>query len=461
MRTAPEIGSELDRVARELHRAAGGLSAPALVSAGIPQGLAGPICRADRGEQSLLAAADVVWRPPGGPTLLGFGRAAMVKGPAGSGPDEAISRARRLLSGWREETVDGSARPRLFLGSRFAQGGPVRDDRWAPFGGWRLTVPTFLFAMEGATVSGSATAMIEPGMSLDEIRGGLAAAMEPLSRPSWSPPERAAPPPIAEDEWAGMVAAALAEIASGRYRKVVLARSKTRRRESPIDSGRVLAWLAERHGRCFVFKFTAGSAAFVGASPELLCRVERGRFETASLAGSRPRGQSPGEDERLGADLLQDRKELAEHEFVTASINASLAPVTAELSIPGSPRILRLPNIQHLHTPITGTLAPGRDALDVMARLHPTPAVGGTPADAALDAIQRLERLDRGWYAGPVGWVAPGGDGEFAVALRSALICGDEATLYAGAGIVERSEPAREWDETELKLRPLTDALDG
>jgi isochorismate synthase EntC len=122
---------------------------------------------------------------------------------------------------------------------------------------------------------------------------------------------------------------------------------------------------------------------------------------------------------------------------------------------------MRMPNIQHLHTPVTGRVRPGVDVLDLVARMHPTPAVGGWPREAGLAALSRLERMDRGWYAAPIGWMDLKGDGEFAVGLRSALVEGNRATLFAGAGIVSGSEPAAELAETDLKLRPLRDALRG
>jgi isochorismate synthase len=172
----------------------------------------------------------------------------------------------------------------------------------------------------------------------------------------------------------------------------------------------------------------------------------------ASLAGSRRRGATPEEDRALIAELLGSNKERLEHLLVARAIGDGLAPFCDALDVPSEPTLLQTHNIQHLYTPIRGHLRNGYDVLDLAAALHPTPAVGGWPRAAALDAIGRLERMDRGWYAAPIGWMDFKGDGVFAVGLRAGLLEGRELTLYAGNGIVAGSIPEAELAETELKL---------
>ena len=304
---------------------------------------------------------------------------------------------------------------------------------------------------------------MRPGQTREEVAGAVSAAVARLAEP---PP---AAPPVARAEcgapdaahWRRAVRQALAEIGAGRYRKAVLALRVRCAADAPHDAAAALTALAARYGECFVFGYRLGEASWIGASPELLVSLERGRLRASSLAGTRARAADEAEDARLAGELLASGKERAEHDLVARATRAALAPLCRELSAPPAPGLLRMAGIQHLHTPLEGSAAPGVDALDALLAMHPTPAVGGWPREPALEAIARIEDMDRGWYAGPIGWIDMQGDGEFAVALRSALVRGREAFLYAGAGIVRGSDPDRELAEAELKLRPLLDALRG
>ncbi len=160
-----------------------------------------------------------------------------------------------------------------------------------------------------------------------------------------------------------------------------------------------------------------------------------------ALAGSAPRGATGEEDRHLGSELLYSAKNREEHEIVTTTIRDSLASLCSRIWITDTPELLRLKNIQHLQTAIVGELLPGRSMLEALHALHPTPAVGGSPTEQALAFIRAHENLDRGWYAGPIGWIDLRGNGEFAVALRSALLEKNQATLFAGCGIVRDSDP--------------------
>jgi len=180
-----------------------------------------------------------------------------------------------------------------------------------------------------------------------------------------------------------------------------------------------------------------------------------------ALAGSARRGETEEEDVRIGAELLQSGKNNCEHAIVVAMMQEALKNHCTHVYVSAAPQLLKLKNVQHLKTPIVGELIPGRCILDIMADLHPTPAVGGFPHHAALEAIRNTEKLDRGWYSAPLGWIGASGHGEFAVALRSGLIDGSKARLFAGCGIVADSDPQTEFAESCLKFQVMLHALGG
>jgi salicylate biosynthesis isochorismate synthase len=268
-----------------------------------------------------------------------------------------------------------------------------------------------------------------------------------LSRP---PSVRFLAQPGERERWAALVRRALVEIHAGRLQKVVLARAVDLESDELLDPHDLLRSLASRHPTCRAFLLRSGDAAFIGATPELLCSIEGDRVQTEALAGSAP----PGQDARL----LHSGKDLREHEQVVTHIVSRLRPLSRSLHVPEGPEVVALPNVLHLHTPIEARLAPGRTAADVAAALHPTPAVCGAPQAAALRFLAEHEGLDRGLYTGVIGWAGPG-RAELAVALRCAIIRGRRARLFVGAGIVEGSEASAEWAETELKARALLGAL--
>ena len=256
------------------------------------------------------------------------------------------------------------------------------------------------------------------------------------------------------------VANALQEIARGDYQKVVLARAHRLTTAEEFHPLGVLNHLRQRFPSCYAFSVANGRGqSFIGASPERLVRVAGGRMHTEALAGSARRGVSASEDAQLARALFLSEKDQHEHRLVLGSIARRVADLGLKLEHAAQPRLLALANVQHLHTPVSADLPAGVHILDLLARLHPTPAVGGTPRDAALKAIPRHEAFPRGLYAGPIGWVDHRGGGEFLVGLRSALVDGHTATAYAGAGIVAGSTPENEFAETELKFKALTEAF--
>jgi menaquinone-specific isochorismate synthase len=258
------------------------------------------------------------------------------------------------------------------------------------------------------------------------------------------------------------VARAVEMIAGGRFEKIVLARRRELNAAAALNPLKMLNALRQRFPDCYAFSFANGlGQSFIGASPERLLRVEQGMLLTEALAGSAPRGGSASEDAALGGALLGDEKELREHRHVVASIERRLAPLGLTVVHASRPGLKRLANVQHLHTPVSAIMPANLRLPDVLARLHPTPAVGGSPREAACANIRALEGFPRGLYGAPLGWIDHRGGGEFLVGIRSALLDGARALVYAGGGIVAGSDPDREFAETELKFAALLDALTG
>jgi menaquinone-specific isochorismate synthase len=257
------------------------------------------------------------------------------------------------------------------------------------------------------------------------------------------------------------VARAVQRIRTGELEKLVLAREVEVRAPREHDPGAVLGLLRAEFPSCYVFAVGRGEATFVAASPELLVRREGQRASTVALAGSIARSADPAVDDHLGERLLRSDKDREENAIVARRIARTLRPHSVWVTAAPEPVVVRVANIQHLATPIRAQLAGAVPAIELAGALHPTPAVGGEPREAATRMIPALEGIDRGWYAGTVGWTDRGGDGEFCVALRCALLRGPEARLYAGCGIVRDSDPGAELAETEVKLAALLPALAG
>ena len=267
--------------------------------------------------------------------------------------------------------------------------------------------------------------------------------------------------------WERAVAAAVASIKAGRLRKVVLARDLYATAPEALDPRMLLHRLAARYPDCYTF----ACCGLVGATPELLVRREAAGITALVLAGTTPRGKDAGSDQSLGEALLSSAKDIEEHGYAVAGVRQSLIPLCEKLDVDPSPFLLKLANVQHLATAVTGTLAPQQDrgnragpapsSLAVAAALHPTAAVCGTPTDTAMELIRELEGMDRGRYAGPVGWLDAQGNGEWGIAMRCAEIDGARARLFAGCGIVAGSDPAAELAEAQAKFKPMRDALEG
>lgn len=244
------------------------------------------------------------------------------------------------------------------------------------------------------------------------------------------------------------------------FEKIVIARQVAVETEYPVNTTCLIHRLRNEFPACYNFMVRLESGlTFLGATPERLISFHNQTILTEGLAGSISRGESASEDAAFAQSLLNSSKDRGEHEFVVRAIRESLEDYSESIDYPANPQIKKLSNVQHLYTPISATVKKGIGIHDLLSHLHPTPAVGGFPARNSVPYIQDIEQMDRGWYAGPIGWFNLNGSGEFAVAIRSSLVQNTCATLFAGCGIVANSNPLKEWDETMLKLRPVLNAL--
>ncbi|HMU36055.1 MAG TPA: isochorismate synthase [Marmoricola sp.] len=259
-------------------------------------------------------------------------------------------------------------------------------------------------------------------------------------------------------DWEGAVWEAVIRINAGELEKVVMARDLIATATNDIDVRWPIRRLAEAYDMCWTFHVDG----MVGATPELLVRRERGLVTSRVLAGTIRRTGDDVRDVALAGQLARSSKDLEEHEYAVRSVAEALQPHCTSMNVPEVPFVLHLPNVMHLATDVTGVVDPsGANLLELAAALHPSAAVGGTPTKTAVDLIDQIEGMDRGRYAGPVGWFDANGDGEFGIALRSAHVSGNKARLFAGCGIVANSDPEAELAESQAKLVPVRDALSG
>ncbi|MDQ3781698.1 MAG: isochorismate synthase [Actinomycetota bacterium] len=386
-------------------------------------------------------------RTSGGRVMAGLGAAVRF---TATGPDRFAALGRQLAA--TELHPDAI----VFVGFSFAADGP-RGPEWEGFAAAEAVIPS---ATVVADRTGTRLVVAVPRGSHP---GGLVATLRDLAHPGsvrlpgfGDHVVRAEPPGA---DWCRAVEEAVGAIGDGAITKVVLARSAVVATEMTVDPFELVHHLVERHPDTHCFGWQIGGTAFVGASPELLVGRRDRRVTSQPLAGSAPRERGDEEDHAAGAALLASGKDRQEHAVVVGDIADRLGPVTTQLEVPTTPSLVVGGTVQHLSTRITGTLVPEVSLLDLVGRLHPTPAVGGVPRPEALGFIDKLEVIDRGWYSGGVGWMDPAGDGDIAIALRCGLINGTEARLYAGNGIVVGSDPEAELVETRWKLAPLLDLL--
>ncbi len=346
-----------------------------------------------------------------------------------------------------------------------------RREPWRGFGPARWWVPEALLVRRGGrtwAVVAIRTEGRDPARWIDRLEARLHALLEDADATRLEPAvacdphagRRADPGRAAFHE---RVASAQRAVREGRLEKLVVARELRVPLTADLPAAAILARLGRSHPGCRMFAVCCGDGVFLGSSPERLVSVRGDEVWADALAGTAARGADEARDAQLARKLRESKKEQEEHAVVVRALREALAPACHALCLPEAPRVRRLATIQHLHTPIRGRLRAPRPfaVLELAARVHPTPAVAGAPREAALTWLRRHEGIERGWYAGLVGWLDGRGEGDLAVALRSALLRRGAAWLYAGAGIVAGSEPEAELEETDLKLRTVRDALGG
>jgi salicylate biosynthesis isochorismate synthase/menaquinone-specific isochorismate synthase len=332
---------------------------------------------------------------------------------------------------------------------------------WSSFEPASLVLPELSLCGSGGECFLTANVVISPGndpvASVERVTARLSGLRsDPLPmldpHPTGRPEIRSVRPP---SDFEAAVTAATGRIDRGEMSKVVLAREVTVEAAAAHDPAAIFGALREQFPSCFCFCRGTPEAAFLGATPELLIRRSGAGASTVALAGSTRRSSDPAVDDHLGEQLLRSDKNRREQRIVAERIVRKLRPHAVWVQTAPEPEVVKIANIQHLATPVIAQLAEPRSAVELAGMLHPTPAVGGEPWPDAADTIADLEQMDRGWYAAPVGWMDATEDGEFCVALRSALLRDREARLFAGVGVVAGSDPAAELEETEVKLQAL------
>jgi salicylate biosynthesis isochorismate synthase/menaquinone-specific isochorismate synthase len=402
--------------------------------------------------------------------LAGLGQATTLEA---SGPgrfSEVAARARELgRSACTDDPGEDPARPPaagpVFLGGfAFADNGGSSPE-WSGLPPASLVLPELTLVRQGAEARMTINALVQPDDDAEQLLKRLQTRineLKPSSMPLLDPDpvERtrvaSATPP---SHYEHAVERAIERIRAGELEKVVLAREVRAHAPRDHDPAAVLGALRELFPACYCWCVGTPELAFVGASPELLVRRDGQRAQTVALAGTTRRSADPSVDDHLGEQLLGSEKDREEQAIVARRIERTLAPVSLWVAAADDPLLVKVHNVQHLATPIRAQLKDPVPAVELAGLLLPTPAVGGEPREAALPLIPALEGLDRGWYAGAVGWTDLAEDGEFCVALRCALLRGPVAHLYAGCGIVRDSVPADELAETEVKLQALLPLL--
>lgn len=402
----------------------------------------------------------------GGSALAGLG---CVRALEASGPQRfaAVARAWRDLAGGAvADAPDGppGSGPVAVGGFAFAPDGG-RAPHWAPYPPASLHVPEVALHRRDGVVRMTLMALATPDDTVEDLLARVrsrVATLRSLPLPLLDPDPvgtvrvASAMPP---EHYEAAVARAVERIRAGELQKIVLAREVAVHTPAPHDVAAIHGVLRDAFPACFVFAVMRGEHAFIAASPELLLRREGLRASTLGLAGSTRRSADPAVDDHLGEQLLRSDKDREEHAIVVRRIERALRQHSVWITAAPEPVIAKMANIQHLATPIRAQLAQPVSAIELAAALHPTPAVGGEPFAVAGPLIPALEGMDRGWYAGPVGWADASEDGEFCVALRSALLERTIARCFAGVGVVGDSDPAAELAETEVKLQALLPVL--
>ena len=360
----------------------------------------------------------------------------------------------------------------LFGGFSFFDSEP--ESEWEAFKSASFTLPRWMIIREGnSTILTFITEMVKD-QNFDELEDSIIKQLDELScicdRDQYLQPDDldrslkyTNPDEYSSehDQWVQAIEQATDKIKANEFRKVVLARKLSIPLSEEISDTRILNQLRKQYPDCYSFLIRQDDeSSFIGSTPERLASFNSEFVLTEGLAGSTSRGKTASEDAMLENALMQRPKDLEEHEIVLNAISENLTDYSDKVLHPAHPQIKKLSNVQHLFTPITAQIKKGVSRTEMLKTLHPTPAVGGFPRNKAVQFIRETEDFERGWYASPIGWINAHGNGEFVVAIRSGLIKKDEVQFFAGCGIVEDSDPEKEWEETNLKFIPMLSSLE-
>jgi len=442
----------IERIARDLARLDGSAERVALTWP-VPR----VPCERLLGAESTGSA--ILWAPPADEEMSGLGAAYTLEAQGSDRFHSIQAQAHRVWQGLDTSRCDPAApKPRFFGGLSF-QPGEAESGLWRGFGDARFVLPELAYLKNKA---GAWLRLIVRDRAWDkaafraELEPSLLRALQALftPTPAREPARELRREERSESAFAELVTAIQAEIERGNAQKIVAARKVSLTLDRELLPEVVHSRLRDDAPESTRFAFRVGGATFLGATPEQLVQKRGTELRTEAVAGS-----ISADDATASKRLLESDKDIREHEFVVAEILRLLAPITSDLVPSPEREIHRLRTVLHLRTPIQGTLREASHVLDLVARLHPTPAVGGVPTRAAIDFIMRHEPDQRGWYSGPFGWFDECGDGRFVVALRCGVVAGKHAELYAGAGVVSDSNAPSEFAETRWKLAALLGAL--
>ncbi len=368
-----------------------------------------------------------------------------------------------LMNRLKAYLAQADPRVRYYGGMRFNRK-HASDYRWEVFSSYHFIVPLFEVIRDGDKTFLACNVLVrddqDKNSALQKIR-------DAWSRISFSAAEHEPLPRFIKrtdfpdkSRWHQNIHTALRAFSENKLEKIVLARRTRMEFEQPLNPVELLWRLKLNNHRAYYFGFQFNErTAFIGGTPEQLYRREGNNIFTEAVAGTRRRGHNREEDLRLENDLLNSEKDVREHRFVVDSIGDTLSELCAAVDVEKNLSVLKLSSLQHLRKTFRGVLKEGQSDACILARLHPTPAVGGVPSAPAMDEIEKIEGFDRGWYAGPVGWISRN-DAEFAVGIRSALVYENALYLYSGAGIVQGSHAESEWEEIENKIAGFMSAVE-
>ncbi len=380
------------------------------------------------------------------------------------GEDAIASASTAFKEYLKVQSGDELVSPLFYGGFAFAPG-YERTGVWQKWPDGLWVWPRWQWVKEGGRVSLIVSHRVHADSNAEDMFRDLQADLQKMAVDQLLPDslsERSLR--VAENEstnaeaWKQAVKETVGDIKNKKYEKVVLARKIALHADQHLDTISALTKLKASNSINVSFYLDYAGEVFVGSTPERLVETRNNQVAIDCLAGTAPRGQTDDEDDAIGNRLLANSKDLNEHQLVRTGILESVKGV-AKVSAPKTPMLRKLTYVQHLYTPIRGELAAGKTLFDLVEKLHPTPAVSGLPNELAKQVILEREGMDRGFYAGPIGWMDRDGNGTFVVALRSGLLCGNQAVLFAGAGIVSDSDSEAEWQETEWKLTTMRTAI--